>query len=469
MKELFSVIESLNKKVLREELPGKLNALELFDLFSEDDKSCLLHSSLPDSGENLSYIALSPYMDVTSYQTESFVRIKDLSFKTDENPFTVLENILSPLRIDSAGKDHFAAGCLGYFSYDLKDRIEVLPRKAEENPPLPLMHLVFPRVILANNKKNKTKWTMRALCADLSENETLRLLSGIKRRVLMKKNHNEKTKKIFAGKIVSNFTRDSYIKKSEKVLDYIREGDIYQVCLSQRFSCRYKEKSFPLFRRLQEINPSPYAAYLNFPEVKVLSSSPELFIKCTKNHTETHPMKGTRRRGTTPEKDRKMKEELMKSEKDNAELSMIVDLERNDLGKFCRPGTVEVTEHRKIETYPTVHQTISTVTGKRKPEVSLPQVIKDIFPGGSITGCPKIRAMGIIDELEPVKRNIYTGSIGYISLHDTMQLNIAIRTMLKAKKHLYFQTGGGIVAGSDPEKEYEETMDKAEAMFECLK
>jgi para-aminobenzoate synthetase component 1 len=263
-------------------------------------------------------------------------------------------------------------------------------------------------------------------------------------------------------------SKEDYITSIKKVLDYIRAGDIYQVCLSQRFKAEWPERPYELYMRLNEINPAPFSAFLNYDDLSIISSSPELFLDVRGGVIETRPMKGTRPRGTGPDEDKAMMEHLKASAKDASELSMIVDLERNDLGKISIPGSVKVAEHRRIEAYPTVFQTISVVKSEKEKNAGLADVIKAVFPGGSISGCPKIRAMEIIDELEPSVRSIYTGSIGYMSFHDTMELNVAIRTMILKGKDVYFHAGGGIVADSDPETEYEETLHKARAMIEAL-
>jgi len=254
----------------------------------------------------------------------------------------------------------------------------------------------------------------------------------------------------------------------EKVLEHIKAGDIYQACLSQRFKTKWEGSGYELYRRLNEINPSPFSAYLNAGDHTVISSSPELFLRRCGEVIETRPMKGTRPRGNTPEEDAAIKEDLKKSQKDISELLMIVDLERNDLGKIAVPGSVKVVEDRRIEPYPTVFQTIAVVQGELRKGTDNLDILKAVFPGGSITGCPKIRAMEIIDELEPTSRGIYTGAIGYISFHNTMDLNIAIRTMLLKNHDLYFGAGGGIVSDSNPEAEYEETLVKAQALINSL-
>jgi para-aminobenzoate synthetase component 1 len=219
---------------------------------------------------------------------------------------------------------------------------------------------------------------------------------------------------------------------------------------------------------LRYINPAPFAAYLNFDEVTIISASPERFLKVQGDLVETRPIKGTRPRGKTPFEDVTLEEELLSSSKDRAENVMIVDLERNDLGRVCRFGTVKVKELLTLEKYATVFHLTSTVAGKLRQGKTRADLLKACFPGGSITGAPKVRAMEIIEELEPTKRSIYTGSIGYLSFGGEMDLSIVIRTILVKGKKAYLQVGGGIVYDSNPEAEYQETLDKAKATFQAL-
>lgn len=268
----------------------------------------------------------------------------------------------------------------------------------------------------------------------------------------------------------ANFTKEEYISAVKKVKGYIASGDVYQVNLSQRFTTNLELPPFELYRCLRKINPSPFAAYLNFGKVTVISSSPERFLHFSSNNRVVHtrPIKGTRPRGKTPAEDSALAKELLSSEKDRAELIMIVDLERNDLSRVCEFGSVFVPELIKVEKHPTVYHLVSTITGRLPVDKSRIDILKASFPGGSITGAPKIRAMEIIDELEPTKRGIYTGSIGYFSFTGNMDLNIVIRTFIVKDNMAYFQVGGGIVSDSDPEGEYYETLDKGKALMEAL-
>jgi para-aminobenzoate synthetase component I len=267
----------------------------------------------------------------------------------------------------------------------------------------------------------------------------------------------------------STFTRRAYLDAVARVREYIVAGDIFQANLSQRFQAGLTVAPFQLYRQLRRRNPAPFSAYLDFPELQILSASPERFLRLDdKRHVETRPIKGTRPRGLGPMHDAALGRALAESEKDRAENVMIVDLLRNDLSRVCRPGSVRVPELFALEHHPTVHHLVSTVIGELDPAADAIDLLRATFPGGSITGAPKVRAMEIIAELEPTQRAVYCGSIGYISSSGAMDTSIVIRTYLVLRGGIYFQAGGGIVADSDPELEYRETLDKARGLIETL-
>ncbi len=267
----------------------------------------------------------------------------------------------------------------------------------------------------------------------------------------------------------SNFSKSDYLSALDKIHAYIASGHIYQANMSQRFSMAYQGSGFDLFCRLFEMNPAPFFAYINAGDHEIVSTSPERFLRQSGRKLETRPIKGTRKRGDDSREDQALKTALIESPKEDAELSMIVDLMRNDLGKVCRKDSVKVTEHKRVEAYQNVFHLISIVEGELTEGTDAVDLIKATFPGGSITGCPKIRAMEIIDEMEPTCRHLYTGSIGYISFHDTMDLSIAIRTAILTHGRIHFGVGGGIVFDSNPEDEYEETLHKGKTlMAACL-
>jgi para-aminobenzoate synthetase component 1 len=267
----------------------------------------------------------------------------------------------------------------------------------------------------------------------------------------------------------SNFTKTNYIKAVDRIREYIAAGDVYQVNMSQRFEMDFDGDTFSLFKTLYNNNPAPFFAYINAGNHQIVSTSPERFLLQTGEKVETRPIKGTRPRGTTPVEDKRLGRELEQSKKDDAELSMIVDLLRNDIGKVCKAGSVRVAEHKRLEAYKNVFHLVSIVEGRLDEGRDAIDLLRATFPGGSITGCPKIRTMEIIDELEPNRRHIYTGSIGYISFHNTMDLSIAIRTATIFNGKIFFSVGGGIVFDSEPHDEFEETIHKGRTLMEVFK
>jgi para-aminobenzoate synthetase component 1 len=268
-------------------------------------------------------------------------------------------------------------------------------------------------------------------------------------------------------------SKDYYLRAIAKIKHYIYEGDIYQVNFSQRFECDFDSRPIDLFHWQNYYNPSPYAAYVDAGEFQIVSASPEMFITIRDGAISTKPIKGTRPRlnqagsadSITRQLNAKSLDELLHSEKEQAELNMIIDLERNDVAKICEPGTRKVVQPRTIEDYPTVFHAVATVAGRLRRDVTFCDVLKAMFPGGSITGAPKIRSMEIIDETEPTARGVYTGSIGFIGIDSAVCLNIAIRTIIITNHRAYAQTGGGIVADSNPQAEWDETITKAKALI----
>jgi para-aminobenzoate synthetase component 1 len=267
----------------------------------------------------------------------------------------------------------------------------------------------------------------------------------------------------------SSFTHAAYVEAVARVREYILAGDIFQANLSQRFEAPLREPAWSLYRRLRTRNAAPFAAFFDLPDATILSASPERFLRLDADrHVQTRPIKGTRPRGVGPEHDAALGQALTESAKDRAENLMIVDLMRNDLSRICLPGSVRVQDLFALERYATVHHLVSTVVGDLAPGADAVDLLRATFPGGSITGAPKLRAMEIITELEPSARGVYCGSIGYLSVTGAMDTSIAIRTVVVRHGRIYFSAGGGITAGSDPEQEYRETLDKARGIIDAL-
>ncbi len=352
----------------------------------------------------------------------------------------------------------FSGGLVGYLAYELKNVLEVLPQSAKDDLELPESLFFLPRDILVFQRL--TGETVH-LTLETIGLKPIAASSPYQGPLQFRDNAH-------AGKLQSNFSRNAYMDAVAKIRRYIKNGDVYQVNLSQRFSAPFRGDPWILWTRLFQKNPAPFYAYLHFPDHHILSTSMERFLCRRGDAIETRPIKGTRPRGSSVDEDRKMREDLCHNPKDDAELSMIVDLLRNDLGKVCRPRSIVVKEHKRLEGYENVWHLVSIVTGKLKPNVSPGDIFRATFPGGSITGCPKIRAMEIIDELEPHVRHVYTGSIGYLGWHDTMDMNIAIRTAIFKDGRLHFAVGGGVVYDSDENAEYEETLHKGRTLFRAM-
>ena len=441
------------------EINTKLNAFEIYTIFKDENDSFILDSAMdPEKLGRYSFISSNP-----------FKKIKAKDSKT--NPLDDLEEELKNYQGENDTHLPFVGGAVGYLSYDLGNYMEKLPKIAEDDMNVYDLYFGFYNwVVVVDHLENKTYIATPNL--DRQKEESL--IDEIERKI---KNAEQngidpicyETKNIKPIKLKSNFTKKGFEDAVQKVRDYIRSGDIYQANLTQRFSGKTTLSSYELSRDLRRFSPAPFGAFLNFDKFHILSNSPERFIKCVDRKLETRPIKGTRPRGKDEADDLRLREELVNSEKDRAELLMIVDLERNDLSRVSKVGTVKVPELFVIEPYANVNHLVSTVVGTLKDEYNAVDVIKATFPGGSITGAPKIRSMEIIEELEPTKRNVYTGSIGYIGFDGNMDLNIAIRTIVKENEDIYFQVGGGMTWGSNPSDEYQETLDKAASIMKALR
>ncbi len=367
-------------------------------------------------------------------------------------------------RLDTGHDTPLAAGLMGYLAYDLKDQLEDLSRTSIDRWRLPHICLYAPSVIVVQDTHTGlTSVHECGLGADSEAHAGSGRLAAGEGQALP-----DETFSIDAA-VRANFDQDGYEAAVEKIRNYIAAGDVYQVNLSQRFESRFEGSPFGFFRTLFAANPAPFFAYLNAGDHTVVSTSPERFIKLDGCRVETRPIKGTRPRRSEPAADQAMRDELLASPKDDAELSMIVDLLRNDLGRVCRGGSVKVTRHKSLEAYENVYHLVSIVEGELDQDQDAIDLIRAVFPGGSITGCPKIRAMEIIDELEPDRRHVYTGAIGYISFHRTLDLSIAIRTAVIHRRRMTFSVGGGIVYDSDPRSEYKETLHKGRTVFDVCK
>ena len=469
-------IESCSKRhPIIEEVSTSLTAAEAFELFKDKPFSFFLNSGMdPEKRGRYSFIGSDPFLVVKSRGKRITLLYGDREQIVIGNPFDILGQMLEKYALDPCPSPvPFVGGAVGYFSYDLCHFIERLPSAAVDDLNLPECYLAFYDAIIAFDHLEGRVYIASTGFPEMEEDRRLRRakerLDELKARIAgMPRVETALSFKQSGVLLHSNFSHEEYVKAVAAAREYICAGDIFQVNLSQRFDVDLPIKPYDLYRRLRLINPAPFAAYFNFEGVSICSASPERFLRLQSDLVETRPIKGTRPRGRMPEGDEALAKELVHSVKDRAENVMIVDLGRNDLGRVCRYGTIRVTELCTLERYATVFHLTSAVEGRLRPDKNRIDLLKATFPGGSITGAPKVRAMEIIDELEPTKRSVYTGSIGYLSFDGGMDLNIVIRTFIIKDGRAYFQVGGGIVYDSDPEAEYVETLDKARALIEAL-
>jgi para-aminobenzoate synthetase component 1 len=464
----------MKRHAIIEEVSTSLTAPDAFELFKERPFSFFLDSGMdPQKLGRYSFMGSDPFLVLRSRGKEITLLYGDREEIIIGNPFDVLGELLEKYALDPCpSPTPLVGGAVGYLSYDLCHFIERLPSTAIDDLGLLECYLAFYDAIIAFDHLEGKTYIASTGFPEMEEAKRIRkatqrldelraMLAEVPRPEVALKN----TKKT---KLCSNFTHEEYVKAVAIAREYICAGDIFQVNLSQRFEVDLPIAPYELYRRLRLINPAPFAGYLGFDDVTVASSSPERFLRLRGDIVQTRPIKGTRPRGKSAAEDEALSWELLQSIKDRAENVMIVDLERNDLGRVCCYGTVRVRELWTLERYATVFHLTSTVEGRLRQGKNCIDLLKATFPGGSITGAPKVRAMEIIDELEPTKRGVYTGSIGYLSFNGEMDLNIVIRTFVIKDGKAYFQVGGGIVYDSDPEAEYVETLDKAKALIEAL-
>ena len=421
--------------------------------------------------------------------------------RIDADPLVAVRDLLAPFAAAPVfGLPPFQGGAAGYVGYDYGAVLERLPAARYDDLAIPDVVLGLYDWVIAWDHRLDTAWVVSTGLPETGAAQAVRArerLAMVQERLRGPARPAPRLPRAPSGDgaapdtgasaeapsypvlgvdgaeaagLRSTFTHRGYLDAVARVREYIVAGDIFQANLSQRLQAPLGEPPLELYTRLRRRNPAAFAAYLDFDDLRVLSASPERFLRLDENgrHVETRPIKGTRPRGLGPMHDAALGRALSESDKDRAENVMIVDLLRNDLSRVCRPGTVRVPELFALEQHPTVHHLVSTVVGELDSSADAIDLLRAAFPGGSITGAPKVRAMEIIAELEPSRRGVYCGSIGYLSVTGAMDTSIVIRTYLALRGRVYFQVGGGIVADSDPELEYRETLDKARALIGAL-
>ena len=430
------------------------NTSEIFDFLKDNDWSVFLCSNYETfSTERYDIISCCPIKKVIAYQNATIVEFNGSKKVYRGDPIDVLQKVMKASFSDDYADLPFSGGAIGYFSYDLGNEYESVKPVGIDKDNIPIMAFgIYDWSIIIDHERKKS------ILVYTTENKLIKKI--IKR--FKEKNFASQREGRYSinSQHTSNLSYEEYVEKFNSIKSYIEKGDCYQINFAQRFSLEYDGDTWEIFKKILMKYKAPYSSYMNFPFVKVLSYSPERFLQIKNNIVETKPIKGTRPIHLDNEKNLLLKKELIDSNKDKAENLMIVDLLRNDLGRNCIFGSIKVKKLFEIETFSNVHHLVSTIQGKISEKSNIFKLIRGCFPGGSITGAPKIRSMQIINELEPDRRSIYCGSIGYISFNRKVDLNIAIRTIIATKNSLHFWGGGGIVYDSDVKAEFQETLDK---------
>jgi para-aminobenzoate synthetase component 1 len=466
--------------LLLEGLSGATNPEQMVERLRFKPGLVLLRSAFFDSPQaRYSFLAVNPFLTFRCFGPRCEIHTGSRRHVQFGNPWRLLREWVSRYELlDEIDLPFPLGGCFGYWGYDLKNFTEPkLSCRARNDLEVPDCHVGFYGSLLVIDHRLDRSWIVSTgLAADgsRSEERARRELAWWKRQ-LSSQTDNLDRDSAPAGyqnpdrpQVSSNLSATAFIRNVETAQSYIRAGDIYQVNLSQRLATRQDLSSWDLFQCLNSVSPAPFAAYLDCGDFQIVSSSPEMFLRMSGAQIETRPIKGTRPRSADPTRDAQLAYDLQTSAKETAELVMITDLLRNDLGKVCEFGSVHTPALVRLERYPQVQHLVSTVEGRLLQNMGHLEAFAACFPGGSVTGAPKFRAMEIIDELEPTARGPYTGALGYLGFNRETQLSITIRTAICKKGTVYFPVGAGIVADSDPVAEYEETLAKARGFFQAL-
>jgi len=414
------------------------------------------------AGARYDVFAADPYQTLTTRGGVTEIRSRDGARTSGDDPLQLLQQLLGPAA-DSAPGLPFSGGAIGYFAYDLGRRYERWASIADDDIGMPEVAVGLYDWAVVVDHDERRSWMVGRGRDEQTFAEWDRRIEQLASSAPRARAPLE-----VLSDVHSNLDRPAYGAAFDKIKRHISAGDCYQVNLTQRFSARVRGSSWSAYERLRASSPAPYSAYLNVPDGQVMSSSPERFLRVANGRAITQPIKGTRPRRGNAAEDAALAEELRRSGKDRAENVMIVDLLRNDLGKSCVPGSVRATKMFDVESFANVHHLVSTIEGVPDSGRHALDLLRDCFPGGSITGAPKVRAMQIIEECEPHRRGVYCGAIGYVGFDGRMDTNIAIRTLVRSNDQLYAWAGGGIVADSDVDSEYQESLDKASGLLAVL-
>ena len=452
-----------NKRRIIKEMKPARGAAELYTYFAGTDDSVFLDSSLVNKLGRYSVIGAVPYLKLVKEGNNFYINGEKETTCSFE---TYLKTYLAEHKDKNNTELPIISGAIGYFSYEYGRKLMEVDSVKEDLVSIPDAVLVFYDFYIIEDRHEQRTY----LIANGITREAAKLLDEMETRINGKPVYMQKESDTeYPIEVQPNFAKDEYKQAVDRMIRYIIEGDIYITNMTQQLTVKSDKVPLDVFYDLRENNPSPFGGYFDYGDFQIVCASPERFLKMQKGHVNTRPIKGTRKRGETPEEDILMRTELENSEKDKSELLMIVDLERNDLNRVCRPGSVKVTELFSVEEYATVFHLVSDIEGDLEESKNVMDLLEAAFPGGSITGAPKYRAMEIIDELENNKRNLYTGSIGYLTLDGDCDFNIVIRTALYKNGKYFLGVGGGITAESDLEFEYEETLQKAKAVLLAMR
>ncbi|EGQ9273353.1 aminodeoxychorismate synthase component I [Vibrio parahaemolyticus] len=435
-------------------------ALHLFSHIQHLPWAMLLRSaSKTHIDSRFDVLVANPIATLETIADSTQVETPSNAYSTQDDPFTLLHQLqeqwLPHVALNIELDLPFVGGALGYFSYDLGRRVETMPEQAEKDLNTPDMAVgLYEWAVVVDHKLKK------AYLVGQNIEQAWQWLD--------KQEVEQSVDFALSGDWQSNMTKESYATRFDKVQEYLLSGDCYQINLAQRFNAPYQGSEWQAYLKLESANQAPFSAFIRMPESSILSISPERFLELKDRIIETKPIKGTRPRSEDPKQDNANAHDLQTAEKDQAENLMIVDLLRNDIGRVASPGSVHVPKLFDIESFPAVHHLVSTIRANLDEQYSPADLLRACFPGGSITGAPKVRAMQIIEELEPHRRSAYCGSIGYISRHGRMDTSITIRTLVAENHKLYAWAGGGVVADSDCASEYQETLDKLSKILPAL-
>ncbi len=442
-------------------------------LAREGEKAFLLESV--ERGENIgrySFIGFEPELEFIAKKNNVSIRFgNEKSEFRSLSPISELKKIFDSFKVlDDGDFVPLTAGLVGYFSYDCVRYFEKIPDLKPDRLNLPDIYLVLPKILIAFDHIKQKVIINSFYFDEVDRNKAIDKIKEYERRF----HHNEVNinkiveKKAGSINLISNFRKESFLRSVEKVKEYIIAGDIFQGVISQRFETETDKNPFDIYRQLRMINPSPYMFYIDFVDFKIIGSSPEVMVKKVKDEILVRPIAGTRPRGKNIEEDMAIEKELLSDIKEIAEHTMLLDLARNDVGRVSQYNTVRVEKPFHIEKYSHVMHIVSDVYGKPIKDISPVDIIGYTFPAGTVTGSPKIRAMEIIEEIEPEKRGIYAGTVGYIDFRGNFDTCITIRTIIYKNKKVYLQAGAGIVYDSAPEKEYQECINKAKALIKSI-